>query len=237
LVVNRYEWDLACKHARFPGIGQPVIEVRNRRCRLSNEQIQSFLEVLTDDTNFQRTSFGTKILKLQDDLNYERIERVYTTKKFVRIFQDYVNTVLLPKIENVVDWSEIATTNQLYEAHDHVIESSDSCEDVSDDDDNEDHSDTDDLILTNTMVRCPKQSRTGGLSCTKHVDHTGRCKFTPKTMICQKTCIRILKTLTAGNITSLFGLDGVDVEKGRNNWRQLKSIVSRVLVSKRRSVK
>ena len=49
--------------------------------------------------------------------------------------------------------------------------------------------------------------------------------FTPKGKLSPSSIERILSQLTAGKIRSLAGLDNTDVEKGTENFLQMKAIV------------
>jgi len=63
----------------------------------------------------------------------------------------------------------------------------------------------------------------------KENGHHGRHKYTTSTTLSRRTCLRLLDCLTSGNIKSLAGLDDEDVEKGRNNFKNLRSLTERVL--------
>jgi hypothetical protein len=62
--------------------------------------------------------------------------------------------------------------------------------------------------------------------CMRKKGHEGRCAFTPKGAISESTIWMLAKSLTAGNLKSLSGLDDTKVLKGRDNFHCLRRIVN-----------
>jgi len=98
--ISTYEWNQARKHAKYPGVGLPVPKVIHRRCRLSAESLLRFFDVLSD--NVQRYAFGTKIIEMMSG-ELKTIESVRTTRQFQDIFVLYVQAVLSPGLENIIE--------------------------------------------------------------------------------------------------------------------------------------
>ena len=55
---------------------------------------------------------------------------------------------------------------------------------------------------------------------------TKRHAYTPKHLLSPSTIEKLVKELTSGSITSRAGLDNIDVEKGTDNFNQMRELVS-----------
>jgi hypothetical protein len=183
--ISHREWTEARKHAKYPGVGKPIIPVFHRKCRVSNQALISLNEVFSD--SLQRTAFGTKNVKLEAGGMMATIANVKTNRKIPTIedeFRQKVIPAMLPFLEG---------------------------------------SDLDDLESS----CCEKEDRKG-LRCRKEKEHGGNCKFLPSSAISEKTIRRILKAITAGECKSLAGLDDDDVEKGAQNFLNLRTLVHKL---------
>ena len=55
---------------------------------------------------------------------------------------------------------------------------------------------------------------------------TARHAYTPKHLLSPSTIEKLVKELTSGSITSRAGLDNIDVEKGTDNFNQMREIIN-----------
>ena len=70
-------------------------------------------------------------------------------------------------------------------------------------------------------IKCPKSK----LQCILNEGHSGNHKYTPDHLLSPSTITKILLELTSGEITSLAGLDNIDVQKGHDNFENMRTLV------------
>jgi len=201
--IHKREWSKACAHAKFPGLGKPVVPVSHYRCRATNQQLENFFDLFHEDDVLCRCSYGTKVFRCKEGI-MEQHERVYTNKHASMLWQQYIekhaNKALLPfvSIDDIDEENEEHISEQISSNH-----SGSSCQ------------------------RCQKTYKKG-IQCRKDAHHSGRCSFTPASSFSQSIFRDLLKSFTAGHVKSLAGLDNEDVEKGQRNFQRLRDMVSRL---------
>ena len=76
------------------------------------------------------------------------------------------------------------------------------------------------------MERCAKtRRRCYKMACHIHDKATKRHAYTPKHMLSPSTIEKLVKELTSGRIMSRAGLDNIDVEKGMENFSNMRQLV------------
>ena len=63
------------------------------------------------------------------------------------------------------------------------------------------------------------------MQCVLNHGHDGKHKYTPDHLLSPSTITKILLELTSGEITSCAGLDNTDVQKGHDNFENLRVLV------------
>ena len=210
LNINKREWAQANKHAKFPGTGKANLpHPIYFRKRIQEEAVSEFIEWLHASNCLQNLSFGHKVVQYCNGV-HTAIEAVKLTKNVRRIIQDYGEMWMSGMQTNTNDTN--TNTNDTSSALDDSDEDS-RIDGVVDD--------GDDYRCT---VRCTKSKR----QCFLPKDHQtltsikSHC-FTPKGQLSPSSIEKILGQLTAGKIRSLAGLDDTDVEKGTQNFLQMKA--------------
>ena len=78
--------------------------------------------------------------------------------------------------------------------------------------------------------RCAKLERDTHRRCMLQRNHDGiNCKFTAKGSMSRTTAIKLVKTLTGGEIKKLSGLDDAKVLKGRDNFQSMRDLTEILL--------
>ena len=201
MFVTKKEWANANKHAIFPGVGKanPPRPIYFRK-RMKEEIVSEFIKWLHASNCLQNLSFGHKVVQYCNGV-HAAIEAVKLTKSVRQITRDYCETWLM---DDTRSSNETDTYSNADSTHDGFI-------------------DDDDCRCT---AICPKSK----LQCVRPKDHqsdtgstnTRHC-FTPRNQ--SSSIEKILGALTAGSIRSLVGLDDTDVEKGRQNFFNMKALV------------
>ena len=83
---------------------------------------------------------------------------------------------------------------------------------------------SDESSLPAKNERCCKLERDTQRRCMYLRRHGGKCKFTPTGSLSRSTVIKLVKTLTGGEVKTLAGLDDVKVLKGRDNFDRLREL-------------
>jgi hypothetical protein len=207
--INKKEWAGANKHAIFPGAGKANLpRPIYFRKRMEEEVVSEFVQWLHASNCLQNLSFGHKVVQYCNGV-HTAIEAVKLTKSIRRIIQSYSQTW----IDDIVSDRDVNHMSELGENTD-------------------DNADFGERILINEngsrcTTSCLKSKRQCLLPKDHHLFPEERIRhcFTPKGQLSPSSIEKILGQLTAGKIRSLAGLDDTDVEKGTQNFHQMKSIV------------
>jgi hypothetical protein len=86
----------------------------------------------------------------------------------------------------------------------------------------------DGICLPEDGDRCPNVAKEYGLRCYLCREHSGSHKYTPPSGISPTTLRKIISSLSAGEITSLAGLDDEDAIKGYGNFVRIREIAKEI---------
>ena len=201
--ITKYEWAEARKHAKFPGAGKPNLpRPVYFRQRMEEKAVSEFIEWMHASNSLQNLSFGQKVVQFCNGV-HTVIEAVKMTKNVRKVIQEYAEM-----------WMDNMRTDG-----DLSVSTPAGTDDIIDN------------IVADSDVRCKARCRKTKQQCFLPKDHhlppmnIRRHSFTPKGKLSPTSIEKILGQLTAGKIRSLAGLDNTDVEKGTENFLQMKSIV------------
>jgi hypothetical protein len=85
-----------------------------------------------------------------------------------------------------------------------------------------------DTDIPESSVRCQKIERDSFRRCLLCRNDTGSCKFTTKDGCSMRTAIKVISTLTGGELKALSGLDGIKVVQGRENFIRIRSLLDKL---------
>ena len=184
--VSKKEWTAARKHCRFPGVGQPVPpKPKYFRKKLNEETVADFLCWLHANDYVQNVAFGHKVVSYCNGI-HTAIEAVKLTSNQRQIVREFAK-----------EWQE----ND--EAMATISEISSGDENESERENRRPVQEEDNNILDNEnrcCNICPK-SRT---QCFREQGHEGRHSFTPKGRLSPSTIEKLLSSMSAGKIKSLY---------------------------------
>jgi hypothetical protein len=149
----------------------------------------------------QNLSFGHKVIQYCNGV-HTAIEAVKLTKNITRITRDYADMWLKENNSSEDNNVEIVDNSENDDVNNNII------------------------LGDENVTQCTAICRKSRAQCFLRKDHKEkRHKFTPKSRLSSSTIENILHQMTAGKIRSLAGLDDTDVEKGRDNFLSMKSLV------------
>ena len=196
--ISISEWKNARKHAISPGVGEPnPPNPIYFRKRMKEAVVAEFIEWLHASGCLQNLSFGHKVVTYCNGV-HTAIEAVKLTKSIRKIIREYATI-----------WN-LNSTNNIAVDEEGVNVGGDESAFIVEDEENR------------CCATCKKSNRRCFLP--KNHEKKRHC-FTPKGQISPSSIEKLLGELTAGRIKSMAGLDDTDVEKGSQNFHQMKAIV------------